>query len=234
MTIRCIIIDDEPLARRGLGEYIADLPFLQLLGGYDHPLQAVDMLQSGKVDLVFLDIQMPRISGIDFLKSVPQPVPVIFTTAYPQFAIEGFNLNALDYLLKPFSFERFMQAAMKARTYYALRSGEDAQDHFFIKSDGRLVKILHRDVLLVEAVQNYVNIHTTAKKYLTYLTFKSVEEFLPPEAFIRTHKSYIVSVARIDSIDGNDIRIGTHTVPISRGMKDEVMQKLLGNRYLKR
>jgi DNA-binding LytR/AlgR family response regulator len=240
MKINCIIIDDEPLARKGLKEYIADVDFLQLTGEFENPLKATEMISEGKVHLLFLDIQMPKITGLDFFKTLQQAPPVIFTTAYPQYALDGFNLNALDYLVKPVAFERFLQAALKAKEYYELRiknnsvtSGE-AQNYFFIKTDGKLVKIFYDDILLVEAVQNYVNIFTAEKKYITYLTFKSVEEYLPAGSFIKVHKSYIVPAQKIESIEGNEIKIGAHQVPISRNLKDEVMEKLLGNKFLKR
>lgn len=238
MTINCVIIDDEPLARKGLGEYIADAGFLNLAGEFDSPLKATGLISSGQVQLLFLDIQMPRITGLDFFKSLQHPPPVIFTTAYPQYALEGFEVNALDYLVKPFSFERFLKAAFKAKEYYEVRdsnlSEAAASDYFFIKSDNKLIKIQFEDVLYVEALQNYVTIHTPAKKYMTYLTFKAVEDYLPADKFLKVHKSYIVAASRIDSIEGNDIRIGQQHIPISRNLKEEVMEKLLKNRFLKR
>jgi len=189
--------------------------------------------------LLFLDIQMPKISGLEFFKSLQNAPPVIFTTAYPQYALEGFDLNALDYLVKPISFERFLKAALKAKEYYEIRQhnvdvNEKKEDYFFIKADNKLVKIFFDEILFVEALQNYVTIHTADKKYITYLTFKSVEEYLPTEKFIKTHKSYIVSASKVNSIEGNDIRIGNHHVPISRNEKDEVMEKLLKGKFLKR
>lgn len=238
MNIRCVIIDDEPLARKGLQEYITDAGFLELAGEFDSPMAATGLISSGQVQLLFLDIQMPRISGLDFFRSLQQPVPVIFTTAYPQYALEGFEVNALDYLLKPVSFERFLKAALKAREYYEVREKNRAEaavsDFFFIKADNRLVKIFYEEILYVEALQNYVTIHTAARKYMTYLTFRSVEEYLPAEQFLKVHKSYIVAAAKIDSIEGGDIRIGQQHIPISRNQKEEVMEKLLKNRYLKR
>ncbi|MEO8405477.1 MAG: LytTR family DNA-binding domain-containing protein [Chitinophagaceae bacterium] len=240
MTIKCIIIDDEPLARKGLKEYIADVDFLQLAGEYDNALKATGMLSKGEIQLLFLDIQMPRITGLDFFKTLQQPPPVIFTTAYPQYALEGFEVNALDYLVKPVSFDRFLKAAMKAKEYYEVREKNSvepvaaASDYFFIKADNKLVKLFFDDVLFAEALQNYVVIHTTDKKYITYLTFKAVEDYLPADKFIRTHKSYIIAASKIDSIEANDIRIGSHHIPISRTMKDEVMEKLVNNRFLRR
>lgn len=240
MLINCVIIDDEPLARKGLKEYIVDIDFMDLVGEFDNPLKASELLTSGNVQLLFLDIQMPKITGIDFFKSLRHAPPVIFTTAYPQYALDGFDLNALDYLVKPISFERFLKAALRAKEYYEIRKhNEDAspgkkEDHFFIKSDNKLIKIFFDEILYVEALQNYVTIHTSDKKYITYLTFKSVEEYLPADRFIKTHKSYIVSASKIDSIEGNDIRIGHHHIPISRNEKEEVMERLLKGKFLKR
>lgn len=240
--IQCIIIDDEPLARKGLKEYINDVEFLQLRGEFDSPLKATRILGEGNVQLIFLDIQMPKITGLDFFKSLVNAPPVIFTTAYPQFALDGFELNALDYLVKPISFDRFLKAALRAKEYVEVRQKnlaegagkEEKEAFFFIKADNKLVKIFYDDILFAEALQNYVAIQTLSKKYITYLTFKSIEDYLPQDLFIRTHKSFIVSAARIDNIEGNEIRIGEHHIPISRSSKEEVMEKLLKGRFLKR
>jgi DNA-binding LytR/AlgR family response regulator len=236
----CIIIDDEPLARKGLCEYIADVEFLQLVGEFDNPLKAMDLLISHSVDVIFLDIQMPKITGLDFLKTLANPPLIIFTTAYPQYAVDGFELNAVDYLLKPFSFERFWKAVIKARTL--AESGKRSTSpplivdatHVFIKTDNKIVKINYSDILYVEALQNYIAVYTTTKKHISYLTFKSVEESLPQHIFLKVHKSYLVALSKIESIEANEILIGTHHIPISRSMKDEVMDKILKGKYLKR
>jgi DNA-binding LytR/AlgR family response regulator len=240
MTIRCVIIDDEPIARKGLQEYIQDVDFLQLAGEFDNPLKATDTLMREKIDLLFLDIQMPKMTGMEFLKTLAHPPMVIFTTAYPQYAIEGFELNAIDYLLKPFSFERFWKSVLKARSMKESQvqpaaTGAPAEpDYFFIKSDNKLVKILYDEILYVEALQNYVAVHTLNKKYITYLTFRSIEEHLPSGRFIRTHKSFIVAANKVESIEGNDITIGAHHIPISRTEREHVLQQLLQNKLLKR
>ncbi|MEO6613459.1 MAG: LytTR family DNA-binding domain-containing protein [Chitinophagaceae bacterium] len=238
MSINCIIIDDEPLARKGLKEYIADVDFLNLTGEFDNPLKATELIAAGEVQLLFLDIQMPKITGLDFFRTLQHPPPVIFTTAYPQYALDGFEVNALDYLVKPVSFARFLAAALKAKEYYEVREkntmGEKTEDYFFIKADNKLVRILYEEILYVEALQNYVIIHTAARKYMTYLTFKAVEDYLPADKFLKVHKSYIVAASKIDSIEGNDIRIGQQHIPVSRNQKEEVMDKLLKNRFLKR
>ena len=239
MIVNCIIIDDEPLARKGLKEYIADTGFLHLLGEFDSPLKATELLSRGEAHLLFLDIQMPKISGLEFIKSVRNAPPVIFTTAFPSYALEGFELNALDYLVKPISFERFLKAALKAKEYYELRDKNTATKseeslYFFIKAGGKLIKIFYDDILLAEGMQNYVTIHTKEKKYISYLTFKAVEDYLPGDRFIKVHKSYILSAAKIDSIEGNEVLIGGLHIPISRSLKDEVMEKLLNGKFLRR
>jgi DNA-binding LytR/AlgR family response regulator len=238
--INVVIIDDEPLARKGMKEYVADVDFLQLVGEFDHPLKAADLISKGEVQLLLLDIQMPKISGIDFFKSLQHAPPVIFTTAYPQYALDGFELNALDYLVKPVSFDRFLKAVLKAKEYYELRQQNKTADHtnqqsdFYIKADNQFVRIAFNDVQFVEALQNYVCIYTADKKYISYLTMKSVEEYLPAVQFIKTHKSFIVNAAKIDAIEGNEIRIAQHRIPISRSEKEDVLEQLLKNKFLKR
>jgi len=239
MAINCIIIDDEPLARKGLKEYVQDTSFLVLSGEFEHPLKAMQTLMDEHIQLVFLDIQMPKITGIEFVKSLQHPPLVIFTTAYPQYALDGFDLNAVDYLLKPFSFDRFLKAAMKAKSILdgKTRLEEIAgpiTDHFFIKCDNKLQKIRFNEILFVESLQNYVAIHTTGKKYISYLTLKSLEEQLPDDQFVKIHKSYIVASQKVDSIEGNEVKIGSHALPISRTSREEVLEKILQNKLLKR
>ena len=240
MKINFIAIDDEPLARKGIKEYIAEVDFLNFIGEFDSPLKATTLLGTQQVQLIFLDIQMPKITGLEFFKTLKHPPPVIFTTAYPQYALEGFDLNALDYLVKPISFERFLKAAHRAKEYYELRmknqktQAKEGADHFFIKVDGRLVKVCFENILFVEALQNYIAVHTKDKKYISYLTLHGLSEFLPAPDFIKTHKSFIVAVNKVDSIDGNNLQIGMHHIPVSRSLKEGVMSKLLGKDFVKR
>lgn len=241
MTINCIIIDDEPLARAGMKEYVNEVDFLNLLDSFDNPLAATELIGRGDVQLLFLDIQMPKITGLEFIKTLKNPPAVVFTTAYPQYALDGFEVNALDYLVKPVSFDRFLKAALKAKDFFEIRQVNNTsepsgrqEDYFFIKADNQLVKIFYHDILFVEALQNYVTIHTSAKKYISYLTFKSVEDYLPATRFIRVHKSFIISAAKVDSIEANEIRMGPHRIPISRSLKDEVIEKLVTGKFLKR
>lgn len=239
MKMNCLIIDDEPLARKGLREYIEEVDFLSLAGEFDNPLKAGDELSRQDIHLLFLDIQMPKLSGLEFFRTLHASVPVIFTTAFPQYALDGFELNALDYLVKPISFDRFYKAALRAREYHELREKNIAEhvpgnEYFFIKADNKLVKIRRSEVLFAEALQNYVVIQTANKKFVTYLTFKAVEEYLSGSGFLKTHKSFIIAADKIDSIEGNNIRIGAHDIPISRNLKEEVMEKLLKGKFLRR
>jgi DNA-binding LytR/AlgR family response regulator len=232
-----MIVDDEPLARKGLQEYCADVDFLEVVAVCDSPVKAVDLLQTEQIHLLFLDIQMPRINGLDLVRSLPQPPLVIFTTAFAEYALQGFELDVIDYLLKPIAFERFLKAALKARSYFELLQRPAAADnagYFFIKCDNGLERICFDDILYAEALQNYVVLHTLQRKYITYLTFKAVEDYLPEQQFLRVHKSYIVALSKIDRIAGSDIIIGPHYIPISRHLKEEVMERILRDRYLKR
>ena len=237
MPINCIIIDDEPLARKGIREYIGDIDFLHLLGEFDTPLKVMDQADWAAVQLIFLDIQMPKLTGLDFLKSLRNPPLVILTTAYPQYALDGFELDVLDYLLKPISFQRFLKAVEKVKDYYAahpLPAVAEGDDHIFIKTGTLLKKIFYNDILFAEALQNYVAIHTKDKKYIAYLTFKSIEDNLPATRFLKVHKSYIIQLNKVDGIEGNDIVIGAHTIPVSRANREEIMQRILQGRFLKR
>src|SRR5215203_2684963 len=237
MRINCIVIDDEPLARKGIKEYISEVDFLNFIGEFDSPPKATSLLSTTGVQLIFLDIQMPKITGLDFFKTLNNPPPVIFTTAYPQFALDGFDLNALDYLVKPISLERFLKAANKAKEFYDLRvqnqykSSKEDTDYVFIKVDGKLIKVHFENILFVEALQNYVAVHTKDKKYVSYLTLQSIAEFLPAGLFIKTHKSFIVAINKVESIDGNNVQIANHLIPVSRSLKEEVMGKLLGKDF---
>lgn len=238
MQINCIIIDDEPIARKGLKEYVQDTGFLHLLGEFDNPLAATEMLMTQTVHLLLLDIQMPKITGIDFLKSLQSPPQVIITTAYPAYALQGYELNVADYLVKPFSFDRFLKAAMKVKSFMELsqkpQPAPEAPGYIFIKTGAQLVKVALDDILFVEALQNYIAVYTKEKKYLTYLTMKNAEEQLPPQRFVKVHKSYLVAADKVEALEGNEIRIGQHHIPISRQTKEEVLEKILQNRLLKR
>ena len=235
MMINCVIIDDEPLAREGLASYVREVDFLNLSGSGENPLELLPLMERQVIDLVFLDIQMPKMNGIEFLKILQKPPMVVITTAFPSYALEGFQLNVLDYLLKPVTFERFFKATAKARDYHRLlnrpaveNSGaNEADDYFFIKCGTKYEKVLFEDILYVEGMQNYVNIYTLKGKYMTILSLKSLEENLDKKAFMRVHKSYIVAVNKIDGIEGNEIFIQNNRIPISRNYRDQVIGQVV-------
>ncbi len=236
--IYCCVVDDEPLARECLINYIQDIDFLELASSCSNPMELDKILAKQRVDLIFLDIQMPMMNGIDFLKSNKSLPPVIFTTAYPSYALEGYQLDVLDYLLKPITLDRFYQAAVKARDYMALVANKEekstADDYFFVKCDSKYEKIFTHEVLFIQAQQNYIVIHTEQQKYMPLLNLKSVSENLPPDAFVQTHKSFIVAKKHVQSIDNSEALIGKHRIPISRTYREEAMKKLLGEKLWKR
>lgn len=237
-TMRCLIVDDEPVARQGLEEYIRDVDFLELAGQCENSMKAAALLKQETVDLVYLDIHMPRLSGIELLRILKNPPMVIFITAYQQYALEGYSLDVVDYLMKPVTFDRFLKASQKAYDLMTLKlnaqSHEIEDEHFFIKVDGKIEKIFFREVLFIEALQNYVTIHTTAKKFITYLTMASLELQLPKDKFIKVHKSFIVSISQVKTIEGNEVIIAEHRIPVSRLLKDTVVQHILGNKLFRR
>jgi DNA-binding LytR/AlgR family response regulator len=235
MSLNCIIIDDEPSGRKIIEEYISETSFLKLCCKTESPLKAYDLIVEHAIDLIFLDIQMPKINGIDFLKSLSKPPLVIITTAYSEYALQGFELDVIDYLLKPISLERFLKATNKARDYFELQNtNEKPKNYFFIKSNNKFEKVLFHELLYVEAANNYIIIQTQEKRLITYLTFKGIEEILPSSLFIKVHKSYIVSLSKIDSLNNEEIRIGKHFIPISRSLKDEVMELVVNKNLVKR
>jgi len=235
--IRCVIVDDEPLAREGLTNYVKEIDFLQLAAVCDNPVTLIKILEEQPADLIFLDIQMPKMSGIDFLKLAKNPPMVIITTAYPTYALEGFQLNVLDYLLKPITFDRFFKAVTKAKEYYQLTHKPAANDpvaqptdYFFIKCGNKYEKILFDDILYVEGMQNYVSIYTSRGKYITLLYIKNLEENLDPQQFIRVHKSYIVSIRKIEGIEGNEIFMQQNRIPMSRNYREQVIKQVVQNK----
>ena len=232
--INCVIIDDEPLAREGLANYVREVDFLNLGGVCENPLELLPIIDRQTVDLIFLDIQMPKMNGIEFLKVIQKPPMVVITTAYPSYALEGFQLNVLDYLLKPITFERFFKATSKARDYHRLLTVDPTikqdEDYFFIKCGNKYEKIPFEDILYIEGMQNYVNIYTLKGKFMTILSLKNLEENLDQRSFIRVHKSYIVAISKIDGIEGNEIFIQTGRIPISRNYRQQVINQVVTKR----
>lgn len=221
--IKCLVVDDEQGAIDILTHYISKTPFLELSGSFLGPLDALDAVYAGDIDLIFLDIHMPELSGLDFIKLLKGRVKVILTTAYDQYALEGYEHNVIDYLLKPIPFERFLKAAQKvldlsqpssiksthAQTVQTSEKQED--DYVFVKADGKVQKIRFDDILYVEGLGNYVTMHTTNGKVVTLLTMKEVQERLPESSFMRVHRSFIVSLNKVQFIEGNQIFVEAKT-----------------------
>ncbi|HEX2606904.1 MAG TPA: response regulator transcription factor [Flavisolibacter sp.] len=232
MKVSCIITDDEPLARKGLQGYIEKIPFLDLVATCESALELNLELKQKKPDLLFLDIEMPYLTGIEFLRTQAQPPKVIFTTAYEQYALQGFELDVLDYLLKPISFERFLKAANKAADYFSERE-QKGPAYLFIKVEGKLEKVVFDDILFIEALENYLAIYTKVRKYITHATLKSMQENLPA-GFVQPHKSYVVNVAHITAVQGNMLQVEQYQVPISKYQKEEVLEKIVNRHLLKK
>jgi DNA-binding LytR/AlgR family response regulator len=237
--LKCLIIDDEPLARECIANYVDQVDFLQLAGLGSNPIELSQLLDAHQVDLIFLDIQMPVMNGIDFLKMTHKAPLVIITTAYPSFALESFQLDVLDYLLKPITFSRFFKAVGKAKDYQQLinksvtheaRKINSSEDYFFIKCDYKYERVYFDDILYVQGLQNYVTIHTRKDKYITLLPLKEVEEKLDKKSFIRVHKSFVVSISKIEAIENNDIIIQSSRIPISRNYRDEIINRVVSDK----
>jgi DNA-binding LytR/AlgR family response regulator len=229
--ITCVAIDDEPVALEVIEEFISRTPSLEMKGGFTDAFAAVEFLKKTKVHLIFLDIQMPQITGIQLLKSLPDPPLVIFTTAYSHYAVEGFNLNAVDFLLKPIDYDRFLKAVNKADEYitYRERGGESLSTtpFIFVKSDYQIVKIDVDDITMIEGMDDYVKIFTQKKMILTNMTMKDILSKLPASKFTRVHRSYIISLLHIESVRNKRIKIGEKQIPLGDSFA-ESFYKVLG------
>jgi DNA-binding LytR/AlgR family response regulator len=223
MIIHCLIADDEPIARIGMQKLVQQAPCLHLVGMAKDASEVNDYLSRSAVQLLFLDIQMPGMNGLDYIKSLSQPPKVIFTTAYPEYAIAGYDLDVLDYLLKPITLPRFLKAVNRAKEYFALTMPQ-AAGYLFVKTNRQLQKVAFDEILFIEAMLNYVVIHTPAQKIITYASMKTMQDSLPAPLFLKVHKSYIISTAKIKSLQGYEVTIGTHTLPVSRRHKEELMK----------
>jgi two-component system LytT family response regulator len=227
--IKCIIVEDEPLAVKVLADYVSQVPFLQLEGSFKDAILATEYLRDNTVDLIFLDIHLPKLKGMAFLKTLTHPPAVIITTAYHQYAVEGFNLSVTDYLLKPFEFERFLIAVNKVKTSQKEKQqpGEsaEAKDHLFLNVQKKKVKILFSEILYIESQREYIKIVTTKKQYISKMSTHEIEALLPEHFFKRIHRSFIVSVNKIESYTADMVEVNGVSIPIGRGYKD-VIEKL--------
>lgn len=221
--LKCFVVDDEELARALLESYIAKLDFLEWAGSAEGPVEAMNLMRETQVDLLFLDIQMPEIKGTDFAKMLPSSTQIIFTTAYSEYALEGFELNALDYLLKPITFERFLQAVNKVRPTTENKTNEGT---ITVKSGYDLHKLKYTDIMYVESDSEYVNYHTTEKKIMSNQSLKALEKILPSSLFIRVHRSYIVNRAMVTGLKGRDLLLGDVEIPVSDSYYERVKREL--------
>jgi DNA-binding LytR/AlgR family response regulator len=237
MQLRCIIVDDEPMARKGIAEELKEIAFVELVGSAENAYQAMDLVALLRPDLILLDISMPGLSGLDFIKTLRQPPMVIITTAFSEYAVEGFELDVIDFLVKPFDFNRLLKAICKAKEFWAFRlagagvpagSGVAADAYFFVKVSGKYEKILFRELLFVEAADNYVYLHTVGKKWMVYDTLKNMEALLPASDFMKVHKSFIVALSKVSTVEGNVLVVERTRIPVSRGLKEEVLRRVVG------
>jgi len=239
MNLNCIVVDDEPIARKLLQEYIEEIDFLTLAGTAENPLKAIPLLKTHDIDLVFLDVNMPKMSGMEFLKSSTNLPMIIMTTAYGQYALEGYEMAVVDYLVKPFSLERFIKACQKALELKALRSRKESPDksepdYFYVKCNNKIERVAYDELLYIEAMANYITLYTISGKLVVYLTIKGVLEKLPKQNFIQVHKSVIVNADKIKSIEGNMLRVGDTKITMGAGFHTEAMDKILKDRFIKR
>lgn len=238
-VITCLVVDDEPMALNLIESYVLKTPFLSLQKKCSNALEVVDYLSNHTVDLIYLDIQMPDLSGLQLSKVLPPATRVIFTTAFDKYAVESYRVDALDYLLKPFDYEEFLQASMKAQKWFSLgkdfdeRPANSLNDYFFIKSEYKQIKIKFEDVLFIEGLKEYLKIWVvnTKNPYLTLMPLKKIEEELPKSQFMRVHRSYIIALNKIDSVERNQVIINNHRINISEPYR-EVFQEFLKNKSL--
>jgi two-component system, LytTR family, response regulator len=222
--ITCIIVEDEPLAAKVLSDYISEVPFLQLQGTFKDAILATEYLRDNSVDLIFLDIHLPKLKGMAFLKTLSHQPSVIVTTAYHQYAVEGFNLNVTDYLLKPFDFERFLVAVNKVKTAQLEKPEStetlETKDYLFLNVQKKKVKILFSEITYIESQREYIKIVTTKKEYVSKMSTHEIEDLLPAHLFKRIHRSFIVSMNKIDSYTAETVEVNGVSIPIGRGYRD--------------
>jgi two-component system LytT family response regulator len=243
--IRCLVVDDEPLALHIIEDYISKIPFLQLVKSTTNPIEALTIVQEGGVDLVYLDVQMPELTGIQFLRIANGKAKVILTTAYPQYALEGYELDVIDYLLKPIAFDRFFKSAQKAQSIIQPSAKNSVKeeavavavpapqsdfstDFIFIKTEHKIQKVYLHDILFIEGLKDYISIFTEEERIITLQNMKKMEDALPERHFVRVHKSYIVALNKIDSIERSRIFIGEKVIPVGDTYRDQFFKLIDG------
>lgn len=237
-----IIVDDEPLAREAIQLLASKFPGLELVASFSSAIAASKFISETSVDLIFLDIEMPGVNGIEFVKNIPQKTLVIFTTAYPEYALEGFELDAIDYLIKPIKPDRFEKAVNKAITYHKLLESEiptseiqhPGDDYFFVKSERKFIKIHFKDVLFIEGLKDYVVMQTADQKIMTAMNIKTIHEQLPQHIFVRISKSYVINVKEITSFDNNTVLIRKHEIPIGNSYRNYFFDNFISTKIIGR
>ena len=229
--MKVLIVDDEPLAQEILVSYVGKFPEIQLIATCNNAIKAKEIINNEAVDLILLDIQMPKISGIEFLKTLENPPMIILTTAFSDYALDAYALNVIDYLLKPISFERFAKAIKKALQQLAQETNTTVSaDFIFVKADKKLIKVFFKDLRYIEGLKVYVILHVDNKRIVTLQTMKSLETKLPSSIFMRIHRSYIINIGNIDILEGNSIHIGNKMIPIGKNYKEMLLQIINKNR----
>lgn len=234
-NMKCIIVDDEPIARIGIEKMVGKIPSLKLSGSFENAGAAALFIKDNTVDLIFLDIQMPGINGIEFAKTIPKTTLVIFTTAFAEFAVDSYEVDAVDYLVKPIKPKRFEKAVEKAISYHSLLLSEEKSanieevesDFIFIKSERRHFKVHFKDILFIEGLKDYVIIQTESQRLITHMNLKTIHELLPQKMFLRANRSYIVNKDRVDSFSNNDVFIGNYEIAISNFYRDTFFGELM-------
>jgi DNA-binding LytR/AlgR family response regulator len=233
--LKCLVVDDEDVAIDGIVDYMAGVDYLTLAGRCSSAVEAMNALRERPVDLMFLDINMPRLSGLEMLESLNRPPLVILTTAYSEYALDGFRLHVVDYLLKPYTFARFVQATDRALERYRgllSASGDAPEREMYIRQGDSFVRIVPDEIVLVEAMQNYLKLHLAEKTYIIHQTMTSLEDMLPAERFYRVHNSYLVNVSRIESISGGRLSVAGKEIPLSKHRKEDFMQSVVYNNLM--
>jgi len=238
--LKCLIVDDEPLAAEGIKIYADKLDFLTIEAICYAAIEALNILNSRAIDLIFLDVNMPDLTGVEFLEQLQNPPLTIFTTAYSEFAIDGFRLNAIDYLLKPISFARFVQAVQKAKAQQAMLQPKvpaapavsAVNNELYLKQDNEFIRVCADDILYIEAMQNYIIIHQADQKNTIHQTMRTAEELLAGMSFFRTHRSYLINIAHIDRIRGNSITIKGQEIPLSKHRREELFERIVDKKLL--
>ena len=238
MKIKCIIIDDEPLAIKVIQNHLSDFPHMELVATFNTAISALPIIENGEIDVVFLDINMPKMSGLDFLRSLPINPHIVITTAYREYALESFDLDVLDYLVKPIPFSRFLKAITKINNKVGIEKDKTNEISFkeepfiFLKVDKKLMKIKLNDILFIESLKDYIKVFTIAGDYLVHKSMNSISEELPSENFLRIHRSFTIAINKITSVEGNSVEIANRRIPIGRNYLQLAKQKILNTNNL--